>query len=250
MQKNGMNNRVKGLAAIGFMLVIYYGIKFIAVNAALYDFLPINGKEIDMDWIRKMEHHFIQLLLAILLIVIFSRGKIQKWGFNFYNFKLSIKILKKFIFYYVVYFILISLMIQFFFYPDPSLNYSLTPINALGHLSFMWLVSGTSEEILFRGLIQTFLAVYLTNVYKIRGIELPLAGVVAALIFTLAHFHFSLFPFEVIHYNIPQLIMAFVLGIFYSITFHYTRSLLAPIIAHNLSNGTILLSTYILYLIK
>ncbi len=51
-------------------------------------------------------------------------------------------------------------------------------MNVLGMLVYMGLVSGFSEEILFRGLIQTYLSRMFEAVYPFFGHELPLAGVI------------------------------------------------------------------------
>nr|WP_276256300.1 CPBP family glutamic-type intramembrane protease [Halovivax sp. TS33] len=59
-----------------------------------------------------------------------------------------------------------------------SFEYDLTAMNVLGMLVYMGLVSGFSEEILFRGLIQTYLSRMFEAVYPFFGHELPLAGVI------------------------------------------------------------------------
>jgi len=46
------------------------------------------------------------------------------------------------------------------------------------------------------------------------------------------------------------LVLAFVLGIYYSIVFHKTGSLINPVLAHNFSNLTLYLSELALFIIK
>ena len=117
-----------------------------------------------------------------------------------------------------------------------SVGFSLTTFNILGWFSFSALMSGTSEEIFFRGLLQTFLNKAWKGSVKIIKLDIPTAGIIAALIYTFAHMEFNFSPFTV-NYNFPQLIVAFILGIFFSIAYDRTKSLIAPIVAHNYANS-------------
>ncbi|WP_129116284.1 CPBP family intramembrane glutamic endopeptidase [Halegenticoccus tardaugens] len=99
------------------------------------------------------------------------------------------------------------------------------------------------EWILFRGFIQTYLSQYFDTVYTVFEHELPLAGFIAALIFTVAHVGFTVSPVALSHFQLPQLLLAFVLGIYYAIAYHETGSLVAPVIAHNVVNGVIIVAT-------
>ena len=78
------------------------------------------------------------------------------------------------------------------------------------------------------------------------ALAFALAGIVAALVFTLAHVGFRLAPFELFHLVPLQLVQALVLGVFYSWAYHRTGSLLAPIVAHNFSDGVLWLGEYFL----
>ena len=76
-------------------------------------------------------------------------------------------------------------------------------------------MSGTSEEIFFRGLLQTFLSKAWKGSIRIIKLEIPTAVIFAALIFTFAHVEVNFAPFA-ISYNIFQVVLAFVLGIFFA----------------------------------
>jgi membrane protease YdiL (CAAX protease family) len=52
----------------------------------------------------------------------------------------------------------------------------------------------------------------------------------------IAHIGFSLSPAAVHHFSIAQQVQAMLLGLFYAYYFHRTRSLLAPVLVHNLFN--------------
>jgi membrane protease YdiL (CAAX protease family) len=63
----------------------------------------------------------------------------------------------------------------------------------------------------------------------------PTAGLITALIFAFAHMEINFTPFSV-DFSTPQIALAFILGIFYSIAYERTRSLIAPVVSHNVAN--------------
>ncbi len=115
----------------------------------------------------------------------------------------------------------------------PSFSYPLTASNIFGWLTFEWIFVGFSEEILFRGLIHTFLARYWQGVWQIGKLAFPTAGLGATILFCLAHVNFRSW-----HVDWGQQFFAFGLGIYYSTTYHRTRSLLGSILSHNFSDGS------------
>ncbi len=56
---------------------------------------------------------------------------------------------------------------------------------------------------------------------------------------------FTLSPLEVFHFQPPQLVPAFVPGLYYAVAYHETESLVAPIIAHNAVNGAIISAAFL-----
>jgi uncharacterized protein len=124
----------------------------------------------------------------------------------------------------------------------PSFGYPVTAVNVAGWLSFTWIFVGFSEEILFRGMIHTFLARTWTGVWQVGKLVIPQAGIVATVIFCLAHinpFHPQVFW--------DQQVWAFGLGLYYSTVYHRTGSLLNPILAHNYSDGLVFTAQYLVY---
>lgn len=101
----------------------------------------------------------------------------------------------------------------------------------------MWIVSGISEEILFRGLFQTWFSRFWKRTITVGGVEVPTAGIVAAILFALVHINFSFRTLEITHFSPMQVALSFVLGIFYAVAYHRTGSLFAPALAHNAANG-------------
>lgn len=239
------------LFAITVVVGCYYLIKWIIAAVSIS---PRLGLPDDMlqpgSWIYAVEHHLIQGLLAVVAILVASRGRFDEWGFTLRNRRESLTILKKFSYYYLGYFVGISFVIQFIAYPGPPFDHSFTLVQIIGFLLYGFLLTGLVEEILFRGFIHTFLSRYIPEVWHWRTIEMPVAGAITAIIFTVAHIGFTLYPFEIWHFHPLQLLQAFILGLFYSWAYHRTQSLLAPILAHNLSNGSLWTMDYILYWLK
>jgi membrane protease YdiL (CAAX protease family) len=234
-----------------FMVLVYYAIQLFTRIFAVYPHLELPSDWTQPgNWVQRTDHHLWQMLLALGVIFILSKGRWRSWGLNLKNSKESLQLIKKFCYYYGVYFIGIGFFVQFLFFPRPQPEYPLTTENILGMLFFMGFVSGLSEEILFRGMMQTYLQRQFTGVWMWGSIELPAAGLITAVIFSLVHINFRLFPFGITYLYIPQLALAFVLGIYYAIAYHRTGSLLNPILAHNFANGTLYLSSLLLLWLK
>lgn len=241
-------NIVKHTLPVIVVIVIYYLAKWMIAVLSITDMLGLPDYALEISsWVFAVEHHTIQLFLGLLAIGIFSRGRFKVWGLNLNNKETSFSILKKFCYYYLVYFIGFSFLIQLFNYPGAPFDHAFTRFQIIGYLGFGFILTGLSEEILFRGFMHTFLSKYIQGIWSWGRFEMPVAGFITAIIFTIAHIGFSITPFEIWHLNPLQLIQAFVLGVFYSWAYHRTGSLLAPILAHNISNGAIWTMDYLLY---
>jgi membrane protease YdiL (CAAX protease family) len=131
--------------------------------------------------------------------------------------------------------------------PEP-LGFAPRVFDIVGWLAFKGFLSGTSEEIFFRGLLQTMLVAGWPAIPRLVRGRISLAAIIVALIFAFAHIEFYFSPFT-IEYNPTNVVAALVLGVFYGVAYDRTGSLLAPIVAHNYANlamslgawGTVLL---------
>ncbi len=116
----------------------------------------------------------------------------------------------------------------------PPNDMPLTQANVIGWLSFEGLFSGFSEEPLFRGLLVTYLASRIPGRIGFGRYDLNAGGVIVAALFALAHIgNFWIDPFLS---ALGQQLYAFALGVLYAYWFERSRSLLAPIVGHNMSN--------------
>ncbi|HWR83279.1 MAG TPA: CPBP family intramembrane glutamic endopeptidase [Candidatus Deferrimicrobium sp.] len=198
--------------------------------------LPLFSKGYILEhfWIRNYIHHFGQMILSLLVIALLLKGHLKDYGLNVMNWSISRKyILWFFLIYGAI--TLLNFLPNFLQRRPESVGFSLTSSNILGWLSFQGLMSGTSEEIFFRGLLQTLLSKAWTGSVKIWKSLVPSAGLIAAVIFTFAHMEFAFDPFAV-NYSVSQLVVAFILGILYSVAYDRTKSLIAPILMHNYAN--------------
>ena len=194
-------------------------------------------------WIRMYIHHLGQMLLAAATIVLILKGRLKDYGLNSANSSLSLKYIRWF---FLVYggITVLNFLPNFLAKRPESVGFSPTPFNVLGWFTFQGLMSGTSEEIFFRGLLQTFLGRAWKNSIRILKLEIPAAGIIAAFIYTFAHVEINFKPFA-LNYNVAQILAAFFLGIFFSIAYDKTKSLLAPIIMHNYANFIMYLFGYV-----
>jgi membrane protease YdiL (CAAX protease family) len=118
--------------------------------------------------------------------------------------------------------------------PPPG-HLALAPANIAAYLAAYGLYTGPSEEISFRGLMQTFLMQRTSGTVRLGRYEMHVAGVILALLFALAHItSFWQIPFW---FALGQQVYAFALGILYAYWRERSESLLAPILGHSLGDG-------------
>lgn len=223
--------------AIIFALLLYYAIQFPSMWAGLWNPWGAPGSwQANGQWLYMVIHHVVQALLALLAIGLLSGFRFSDWGLNLHNREESIRLVKRFTLWFGG-IIGISLALQLASGAAPIYGRPLTADHIIGGLVFMWLISGSSEEILFRALFQTWFARFWTSTVSFGGVVIPTAGIVAALFFALVHINFRLWPFEITHFAPMQVMIAFALGIFYAVAYFRTGSILAPAIAHSIANG-------------
>jgi membrane protease YdiL (CAAX protease family) len=231
---------MKKWIAAGFMVAIYFTIQgmieLLRIAPRIFSAQTLR----DHEWIGFYEHHFWQLTLALIAIGFFSRGKYSEWGLNLRNRKIAIHILVRFMCVYTLIILAVNVLPFVVQHRPPVFSYPLTPVNIAAWLAYMGLFVGVSEEILFRGLIHTYLAKTWLGVWKVGGMTIPSAGFATTIIFCIAHV-------GSVHVNWPQQAFAFGLGLYYSTVYHRTGSLLNPILAHNYSDGIIYVALYSTY---
>jgi len=181
-------------------------------------------------------HHIVQMLIALLAIIILNKKYKIDFGFSTGNKKLGRKYLLVFTV-AVLIFTLISYVIRYFSNQIMQYDYPLNAKNVLGTLGFQLLLSGTSEEILFRALpigILTFWSGSNTE-RKFTKLNFSYEVIIAAVLFSIAHIRWTINPFS-IGMNYLQLIYCFALGIVYGKAYQESNSVIYPMIMHSISN--------------
>ncbi len=116
--------------------------------------------------------------------------------------------------------------------PDPG--FPLTPGNIWGWIFFEGVYVGPTEEIPFRAVLVTYLATAMPGKLQVGRFNMNWAGIVVAVIFALLHAN----NFDTRHWQqaLGQQIYAFALGVLYAYWLEKSKSVVAPIIGHNVSD--------------
>ncbi|MQR00823.1 CPBP family intramembrane glutamic endopeptidase [Glaciimonas soli] len=126
----------------------------------------------------------------------------------------------------------------------PDGGYEMTPVGVPGWL-FVMLAAGPNEEIIFRGVLVGMLTVLVPGRVRMGRFDIPVSGVIVSLLFGAAHFN-SFFS-DPLYQAVAQQIYAFAFGLTYVWLMERSRSLLAPMIAHGVSDlvevGAVMLLT-------
>jgi membrane protease YdiL (CAAX protease family) len=95
--------------------------------------------------------------------------------------------------------------------------------------------SGLCEEPIFRSLLVGMLTALVPGRLRVGRIDLPVAGVLVALLFGLAHY--ETFRVDPLPLAIAQQLYAFAFGLVYVWLMERSRSLLAPVVAHGVGDA-------------
>jgi uncharacterized protein len=115
-----------------------------------------------------------------------------------------------------------------------DLGFPINTPNVIGWTFFEGVYVGPTEEILYRSLLVGFLMAVMPARMRIGRYEMARAGVIVAAIFALAHI--ATFINHPSFAAAGQQLYAFALGILYAYWFEKSRSVVAPIIGHNVSD--------------
>lgn len=177
-------------------------------------------------------HHIVQAIIFVCLMVGIRRVKPIPFGIGWGDREVGVRYLRVFFTYFGLYavgmFLLITVTSSF-----RPFQYPLTTTNIVGQLGFQLLLSGPSEELIFRAFAITMLALAV-NARIVNG-RVSVANVIAAVIFGLAHVSFSFAPIGM-EYDAIQVIYATVLGVIYGDCYEKTDSVLYPMIMHSYTN--------------
>jgi len=195
-------------------------------------------------------HHIVQLIVALVIMLILYYFFKINWYLNLGDKKIGFRCVGIFTIVIIVY-TLISYPIGEWLNMIGPYSYPLTGKNMAGYLGFQLLLSGPSEEILFRAFPIAILAAVLGKTITFHFIKwnISIETIIAALLFSIAHIQWSLSPFF-ISMDYYQLIYAFVLGITYGVTYQKSKSVIYPMMMHSISNVVAIGTGYVIALIR
>jgi uncharacterized protein len=196
-----------------------------------------------MPWIALFIDHAVMTLVALILIALLSRGRMGDYGLQKPQGKSYAGAAIGWGIFFGVLMTVADYLPSLLAHKPPE-SYPLTPVNITGWLVFSFLYVGFTEEIPFRGLLQTFLMQRTTGRIRVGSYEMHAAGIVLAVLFALAHVgNFWVRPLWA---ALAQQLYAIALGILYAYWREKSGSLAAAIIGHNLSDGVELSITFFL----
>jgi uncharacterized protein len=116
----------------------------------------------------------------------------------------------------------------------PDAGFPLTAGNVGGWLFFEGVYVGPTEEIPFRALLVTYLATTMPGKLRVGRFNMNWAGIVVAVIFALLHAE----SFDTRHWPeaLGQQVYALALGVLYAYWLEKSRSVVASIVGHNVSD--------------
>lgn len=225
-----MNKLLKSSFYVFFLALLLLGVpRLSGVIAGLFNYQAIDP---DGSYAWVSVHHIAQALIFIIIIVILNKFKPLDYGFGWGNKEVGKQCVLKFLLYFGIYsvggFLTVFLTNSF-----KEFTYPMSATNIIGQISFQLLLSGPSEELIFRAFAMTMLATVIKG--SILKGKVSLANIIAAVIFGLAHVSVSIAPFK-ISYSFFQVIYATALGLFYGNCYEKSRSVYYPMILHSLSN--------------
>lgn len=230
---------IKALLAVVFVVVLGMGLPILgAIAAAALGHLgapfpsPVGPT---LPWLYSQ--HFFQTVLALIaiglirLVFPFDAGlRLPAAGKTYYGSAILWGL------FFGVLMTVVDYAPQLLAHQPPPIGATLDPPSVAGWLFFEGIYVGPTEEILFRSLLVGYLIAALPAKLRVGRFEMHWAGVIVAAIFALAHF--ESFLTRPSFAAAGQQVYAFALGVLYAYWFEKSRSVMAPIVGHNVSDVT------------
>jgi uncharacterized protein len=218
---------IKKLLFAVLLLALVYLPAFMFIS-----FLMINSPEFAtkakaIPWLPFPIVMGVALVMAFIVISVLS-----KFNFSIYGFKLSgnLMISKA-----IIYGLVIGGVLSSIGSLVPSEELTFGSPSFLQTVLIFWILASLTEEIIFRGLIQTYLSFHIGGSLSLFGLQLSTAGLISAILFGLVHLAL-LSQGATVGKAITIAIGAFVLGVLAGYFRNRTGSLVAPVIIHSLFN--------------
>jgi membrane protease YdiL (CAAX protease family) len=235
----------KSLIIIIFTIILLLGIP--KLSGLIADQFNYDYIDPDNTFAWFSVHHIAQMIIFMIIIAILIKIKNVDFQLGKGDTKEGLEILRKFTLYFFIYNLVAYLIIYLsgglvpFFRP-------MTAQNIFGYLGFQLLLSGPSEELIFRAFAMTIFTTYIPG--KLGSSKISKSNFLAAIIFAAAHVGFTFVPFS-ISYDPMQLFLSFGLGLLYGLCYEKAKSVYYPALMHSISNvimvGSTIILTYFLF---
>ncbi|MGI6643202.1 MAG: CPBP family intramembrane glutamic endopeptidase [Bacillota bacterium] len=235
-----------------FAVLLAYLIPLLSSRFADVAINSFAGLDPDGVFAWRFLHHIAQTVLSLAAIVVLGaqwKLGIAEWGLNLNKSDWSMRVFWRFCLGCAVYGVVFNVLMASAAMQS-AVSHPMTARNVTGSLLFMFTMPGIAEELLFRSLIVTILARSWKSEVRFPGFTVPTAGVISAVLFSMAHIGFTISPFKVTYLDPVQLVIAFGFGIFYAFMYRNTGSLLGPVLIHNVSDGMLAAISYAAKLVR
>jgi membrane protease YdiL (CAAX protease family) len=242
-QNRKMSFFVKLLSIVALVLGIFIFQQIASglgqVVASRFSYRSIDPNGVFM-WISV--HHIVQAAVALIPIILLALFARLDFGFRVGNKTLGLKFIG-FATLGIIIYMIFSYLIGYHFGLLRPYKYPMNIRNIPCTLAFQLLLTGPSEEILFRALPITILAFFMR---KDASKKVPIATTIAAALFSIAHINWYTGPFR-IEYDIFQLGYAFAIGIVQGLALQKTGSIYYSMAIHSISNIISVGSGYLVF---
>ncbi|MEW6374526.1 MAG: CPBP family intramembrane glutamic endopeptidase [Thermodesulfobacteriota bacterium] len=235
-----------GKSCLWMFLAFGAGFFILALLKRIPGYMPlVEGS----PWIPKYIGDSVAFAVGMFIIWKISRGRLKDYGFSLASKNLKIKLSLVL----GIFVGLLGILLNHFpelisgvqFKPaHPSL---LTSVNILGMMTFQWIFVGIFEETITRGLVQTYLMKKLKGIVTLYKWDFHIGSIITAIIFGVGHFGPHMFFGGSWLTLVPHLLFATAYGLFSSYIYQETRSLVGPILMHNVVDGLLHSVDYLFY---
>lgn len=248
---------VRFLLAVGILVCIIIALQQ-GINYLSYDvsgpsrlvIQPLVGLGLEEPLARALYWYVLQIGFSLVLIRLIIRKDFREVGFTLQNGKSS----TRFILWFIIIYTLTAVLAWFGIYKiwglEPLLkDVGLSPISYIvKDVALFGLLPGPGEEPLFRVfVIQFILMVAYNGKTELSESTKWVLIIVSSFLFSSAHvFVLSFFPLQ-LKYDMFQLVIAFILGLYYSFSYLYTKSILSAVVCHNYSDLIVRVGTYLIF---
>jgi membrane protease YdiL (CAAX protease family) len=215
---------------LGLLVILPGGFIFVLLTKHMSMQSGIEGQ-----WVALLANHGVMLVIALVLIAWIGKVRFREFGLQWPRGRKYVWSALAWGIGFGVLMTIVDYFPQILKRIPPPENLSLAPASLGLWLVFEGLYVGPTEEIPFRGLLQTFLMQRTSGRVRLWKFDMHIAGVILALLFAFAHV--TSFWTEAFWLALGQQTYAFALGILYAYWREKSGSLLAPVVGHNLSDG-------------